>query len=472
MRRFFLLTASVLSLSACAVGPDYERPALDTPDSFKEAGAWQKAEPSDAIDRGAWWSVYQDPILDDLEKQVLVSNQNLKAAEAAYRAAVAAADQTRATLFPTVDVSGSGTKSGKAGRGQPTSYNVSANASWTVDVWGRIRRSVEADDANAEASAADLASAMLSAQAQLATAYFDIRMQDELKKLLDSTVEADKKILQITTNQYQAGITSKADVLAAQTQLESLQAQAINADVSRATLEHAIAVLTGKAPAGFFLPPDTSKHYRIPNIPAEMPSVLLQRRPDIASAERVVIAANAEVGVAEGAWFPNITLSASFGYAATMLGKLAQASTSLWSFGPTIAETIFDAGARAAAVEQAEATYDESVANYRQITLTAFQQVEDNLSTLRILGEQSKAQSSAVANARKSEQLTLNQYKEGIVPFNTVLTAETVRLSNEQSELSVQRSRLEASVALIQALGGGWDVGRLSASGLFQEGTN
>lgn len=455
---------TILLLAACAVGPDYERPAVATPAAFKEAGDWQKAEPSDAIDRGAWWSVYKDPLLDALEKQIDISNQNLKASEAAYRAAVSTADETRATLFPTVSVSGSGVRNGngQSGTKQPTTYNLSANASWTADVWGKIRRGLESDEANAEASAADLAGARLSAQAELATDYFDLRMQDELKRLLNSTAEADRKILKITTNQYQAGTASRADMLAAQTQLETVEAQAINADVSRTKLEHAIAVLIGKAPAEFILQPDTAKTYRVPNIPAELPSTILQRRPDVASSERSVIAANAQIGAAEAAWFPNLTLAGSLGYVSTTLGTLVKASTSLWSFGPTIAETIFDAGAREAAVEKADATYDESVANYRQTVLTAFQQVEDNLSALRVLAEEAKAEDAAVADARKSEQLTVNQYKEGIVPFNNVLTAETTRLSNEQTALTVQKSRLEASVALIQALGGGWDVSQLS----------
>lgn len=463
MRRSLVPLFGILLLAACAVGPDYERPAVETPDTYKEAGDWQKAEPSDAIDRGAWWSVYKDPALDDLEKQIDISNQNLKASEAAYRAAVATADETRASLFPTISLTGSGIRNGngKAGTSQPTTYNLSAGASWTADVWGRIRRNLESNEANAEASAADLASARLSAEAELATDYFDLRMQDELKRMLAATAEADRKILAITTNQYQAGTAAEADVLAAKTQLESVEAEAINTDVTRTKLEHAIAVLIGKPPALFSLPPDPKKTYRVPNIPAELPSTILQRRPDVASSERAVMAANAQIGVAEAAWFPSLTLSGSYGYASTALNTLVGASTSLWSFGPTIAETLIDFGAREAAVENAHATYDESVANYRQTVLNAFQQVEDDLSALRVLAEQAKSENAAVSDAKKSEQLTLNQYKEGIVPFNNVLTAETSRLSNEQSALTVQKSRLEASVALIQTLGGGWDATQL-----------
>jgi NodT family efflux transporter outer membrane factor (OMF) lipoprotein len=463
MRRFVIPFALVLLLAACAVGPDYERPDVDTPETFKEAGDWQKAEPGDDIDRGAWWSVYKDPVLDGLEKQIDVSNQNLKAAEAAYRAAVAAADETRATLFPSITLNSSAirTGNGKPGTSQPTTYNLATSASWAPDVWGRIRRSVESGEAKAEASAADLASARLSAQAALATDYFDLRMQDGLKRLLNASAEADRKVLKIVSNQYQAGIAAKADVLSAQTLLESVEAQAIDADASRARLEHAIAVLTGQPPSALTLAPDAKAVYRIPNIPAEVPSAILQRRPDIASAERAVMAANADIGVATAAWFPALTLSGSYGYMSMILGKLVQASTSLWSFGPSIAETIFDAGAREDAVEQARATFDQSVAAYRQAALTGFQQVEDNLATLRVLADEAKAENAAVADARKSEQLALNQYKEGVVPYNNVLIAETTRLSNEQTALNVQKSRLEASVALIQALGGGWDVAQL-----------
>ena len=459
MRRSSYLLAILPLLGACAVGPDYQRPPVETPASFKESGNWQKATPEDAINRGAWWSVYNDPILDQLEKQVDISNQNLKAAEAAYRAAVSTADATRATLFPTASVNASGIHNGTGQHGapQPTNYGLSANASWDVDVWGRIRRQLESDEANAQASEADLASARLSAQAQLATDYFDLRMQDQLKRMLEETAEADRKILKITQNQYHAGVAAETDVLSAQTQLETVQAQAINAEAARTQFEHAIAVLMGRPPAEFSLDAENDKQYRIPNIPAEVPSALLQRRPDIASSERAMAAANAQIGVADAAWFPDLTLSASFGYAATMLSHLISAPNALWSFGPQIAETVFDAGAREAAAEQAGALYDESVANYRQTVLVAFQQVEDNLSGLRVLGEQAVAQDKAVSDARKSEKLTLNQYREGIVPFNNVLVAETTRLANEQTALTVQKSRLEDSVALIQALGGGWD---------------
>jgi len=449
-------------LAACAVGPNYQRPPVETPASYKEDfGEWRHAAPQE-IDRGAWWSIYKDPVLDDLEKQVDVSNQNLKEAEAAYREASAVVEETHASLFPSLSLNSSvGSQRGT----MPTpmaSDTLYGTASWTPDIWGRIRRGVESDEANAEASAADLAAARLSMQATLATNYFDLRAQDELKRLLDAMAEADKTALQIVQRQYDTGTGSITDVLAAQTQLEDVQAKAINAGVKRAQLEHSIAVLIGKAPADFSLPPkefvdDT------PDIPVGVPSALLERRPDIASAERMMMSANAQIGVATAAWFPNLTLSASGGFAGMALSKLLQASNGFWSVGPALAETIFDAGAREDRIEQTRAAYDKSVARYRQTVLTAFQQVEDNLSALRILAEQKKVQESSVAHARTTEQLMMHHYMGGLEPYNSVLMAQTARLNSEQAMLVVRQSRLDASVALIQALGGGWDASQLPA---------
>jgi NodT family efflux transporter outer membrane factor (OMF) lipoprotein len=457
-----LLAASAL-LAACEVGPDYERPPVETPGSYKEGANWQPAQPRDDADRGAWWAVYHDPILDDFERQIDISNQNLKASEAAYRAARAVVEETNATLFPTLSLNAGATQAGQInGHIKPvTTYNLNGAGSWAPDVWGRIRRGVESDEANAQVSAADLASARLSAQGALATDYFDLRAQDDLIRLLNQTAQDDKKAMQIVQHQYDAGIAARADVLAAQTQYETVQSQAINAGVKRTQLEHAIAVLIGKPPAALTIEPKKTFDYVLPNVPAEAPSVLLERRPDIASAERAMAAANAQIGVDVAAWYPNFTLSGTAGYSAVMLSKLLQASNSLWSVGPALAETIFDAGAREAKIEQSRAAYDQSVATYRQTVLTAFQQVEDNLSALRILSEQSKMEDAAVADARKSAQLTLNQYKEGIVPYSSVLTAQTTALSNEQTALTVRQSSFDASIALIQALGGGWDMSQL-----------
>lgn len=463
-RRWLNSTAlSVLILlTACEVGPDYAPPSVDAPPAYKEIGKWQPANPEEGIDRGSWWSIYKDPVLDNLEKQVEISNQNLVAAEAAWRAARAQVGESRATLFPTVSTNSSGTRNGGGSfkNGPITTYNLSAGTNWVPDLWGRIRRTIESDIANAQASAADLALARLSAQAELATDYFSLRGQDELKYLLDATIAADKRALKIVQNQYNAGIVAQADVLTAKTQLENVQAQDINTGVLRTQLEHAIAVLVGKPPAEVAIVPAPLAE-KVPVVPAGVPSALLERRPDIAASERLMAAANAQVGVAISAWFPDLTLSASYGYTGVQLGSLISAPNSLWSFGPAIAETLLDWGARQAKIEQTEATYDETVATYRQTVLTGFQQVEDQLSALRVLQDQAKVEKQVVTDARKAEQLVLNQYKAGTVPYSSVLTAQTARLSNEQIALTVRQNRFIASVSLIEALGGGWDVSQL-----------
>jgi len=469
MRLFFkfLLLAGTVALAACEVGPDYKPPAVEAPPAYKESGDWQPADPKDAINRGAWWSVYNDPVLDGFEKQVDISNQNLKAAEAAYRQARAVVEESRAQLFPTATLNASGTRTGGGSvKGGPVNaYNVSAGASWVPDLWGRIRRTIESNLASAQASAADLASARLSAQAALASDYFALRAQDDLKVLLDITVAADQRALKIVQNQYNAGIIAKGDVLTAQTQLESVQAQAINVGLLRAQLEHAIAVLMGKPPAEVTIAPaPLAKEVPVP--PVGVPSALLERRPDIASAERQMAAANAQIGVVTAAWYPNLTLSASYGYAGPVIGSLIQAPNSLWSFGPALAETIFDAGSRSSQIEAAKANYDQAVATYRQTVLTGFQQVEDQLASLRILEQQAAAEDKVVADAHKAEELVLNQYKAGTVPYSSVITAQITTLSNEQTALGVRSNRFAASVALIEAVGGGWDTSQLTAENL------
>jgi NodT family efflux transporter outer membrane factor (OMF) lipoprotein len=443
-------------LTACTMGPDYERPSIEVPTAYKEDyGQWRHASPHDEQDRGVWWAIYKDPVLDNLEKQIDISNQNLKAAEAAYHEADAVAKETRTALFPGLTLNFT-TGRQKGEMPTPTaSDSLYATASWTPDVWGRIRRGVESDEAKAQASAADLASARLSMQATLATDYFDLRAQDELKRLFDKRIETQKKAVQLAQRQYDSGTGDAADVHAAQMELENVQAQTINAKVKRAQLEHAIAVLIGKPSASFSLQPDKYVD-DVQDIPADVPSALLERRPDIASSERMVMAANAQIGVAQAAWFPDLTLSASSGFASMALSKLLQASNSFWAFGPTLAETVFDAGAREYREEQAKAAYDQSIASYRQTVLTAFQQVEDNLASVRILTEQRKAQEASVAHARMAEKLTLAQYTRGIDPYSSVLAAQNARLGNEQTLLMVRQSRLDASIALIQALGGGW----------------
>ena len=452
-------------LGACTVGPDYKRPPAPVPAAYKEAEGWKVAEPKEAGLGGPWWAPYNDPVLDALVQQVQISNQTLKASEAAYRQSLAVLRQARSGLFPVVTVNPSAQRSQTGGgtTREPVvqnRYDVSTLASWDLDLWGRIRRSIESNEASAQASAADLAAARLSLQATLATDYFELRVADQLKRLLDATVDDFTRSLQITRNQHAAGIAALSDVITAQTQLETARAQAINVGVQRAQLEHAIAALIGKPPADFSIAPATLTR-EVPVIPTGVPSTLLERRPDIASAERQMAAANAQIGVAVAAYYPDITLSGSFGYAAAM-GPLFAASNQLWSFGATIAETIFDGGLRDAQVEAARAAYDQAVANYRQTVLTAFQQVEDQLVALRILEQQAAVVDAAVRDAREAVRLTLNEYQAGTVAYTTVITAQTTALSNEQNALTVHQNRLVASIALIQALGGGWSTEQLS----------
>ncbi len=464
-------------LAACEAGPDYHRPAVTTPAAYKEAQTWQQAVPQAAQNRGPWWSVFQDPTLDRLERRVAISNQTLKADEAAYRQAAAIVAEAQAGYFPTLGLSGGaersgqGTRSGVAAGGGRVQNQItlSANASWEPDLWGSIRRTVESEVANAQASAADLASAELSAQAAVASDYFSLASADEMKRLLDSTVADYRQSLQITRNTVAAGTASSADVAAAETQLETTRAQAIAVGVARAADEHAIAVLTGVPPAFFSLPP-TPLATNMPMIPVGMPSTLLQRRPDVAAAERQMAAANAGIGVAEAAYYPNITLAASYGFAGAALGGLFQASNAVWSVGPELAATLFDGGLRHARVVAAQAGYDNAVATYRQTVLTAFEQVEDELAALRILAQEALVEDGAVAAAKTSERLTLNQYRAGIVAYTSVITAQTAALGDEETALNIRQSRLIAGVSLIEALGGGWNFSRLPDAAAIESG--
>ncbi len=489
-----LLLASV---AACSVGPDYEKPTAPTATKFKELAGWKPSDPQDEIDRGQWWAVYHDPVLDALEKRIDIDNQTLKASEAAYRQSRAVVDQARASFFPTLSADQSDQRSyeapgalrsggvstfstgatgttttggttvvttapSKNGRGGTSfnQYSGSLSASWDLDVWGRIRRTVEGDIATAQASAADLASARLSAQSTLAMDYFQLRYQEALKRLLDTTANDYQRSLQITQNQYNVGVAAKADVLSAQTQLLSARASAINAGVLRATLEHAIAVLVGQ-PAGDFAVEPGPLPNAIPVAPTGLPSELLERRPDVAGAERRMAAANAQIGVAIAAYFPDITLSGSYGSQTSNFAKLFTAPTIVWSLGADVSESILDFGSRSAQVEQARAAYDSNVADYRQTVLTGFQQVEDELATLRILEQQAVVQDEVVKDAREAARLTLNQYKAGTVPYSSVITAQATALSAEQTAINVTENRLTASVTLIEAIGGGWSAGKL-----------
>jgi len=474
------LTAAVLT--ACAVGPNYHRPAAPTPERFKETNGWKPAEPREAASGTSWWSVYGDATLDELEKQIDVSNQTLKASEAAWRQAVAVASQARAALFPTIGVSATAQRAHEGAGGftgtttttgstsvttgtTSSSRNVNqfellGTASWDLDIWGKIRRTIESDVANAQATEAQLAAARLSAQATLATDYVELRVADEQHSLLEQTVSAYQRSLAITENQYKVGVVAKTDVITAQTQLQGAQSQLISVGVTRATLEHAIAVLIGKPPAEFSLPPATLGA-TVPVVPAGVPSALLERRPDVAQTEREMKAMNAQIGVAIAAYFPSLTLSGDYGWASTVLPGLIKAPNNLWSFGGTAADTLLDFGARAAQVREARAAYDQAVANYRQTVLTAFQQVEDELATLRILEQQFAVQDEATKSANLAAQLALNQYKAGTVAYTAVVTQQAIALTDAQTLLSIRQNRLVASVALIQALGGGWDAGTL-----------
>jgi len=466
---------TLLLLAGCTVGPDYQRPDAPTGAGFKEAAdappGWKLGTPGDGIPKGAWWSIYHDPVLDGLETQVALSNQNIKSFEAQYRSAEAIVDEARSQEYPTVGVSAGVTRSrggtgstgtGTGGGGARTQYTAEGTASWDLDLWGRIRRQVESDKASAAVSAADLANATLSAQETLATDYFQLRGQDALTRLLADTVKADQEALRITQNQYDAGTAAPSDVATAQTQLASAQAQLIAAGVTRQQFEHAIAVLTGVPPSALTLPPGALAT-DVPVAPPGLPSALLERRPDIAAAERTMAEENALIGVAVAAYYPDISLSADYGFEGNPIGKLFRAANRIWSLGASASETLFDGGERSAAIRQAQATYDSSVATYRQTVLTAFQQVEDELSDLRILQQQAGAETEAVRAGQHALDIALNEYRAGTVDYTTVVTAQTALLGNQQAALTVQQNRLVASATLVAALGGGWTSEDLAA---------
>lgn len=492
MRCVLLLT---LALTGCMVGPDYHRPdAVGVTSGFKEAPqGWTVAQPQDATEKGAWWAIYHDPLLDRLERQVVISNQNVQAYEANYRQAKATVDIARSALFPTVSGSasdtrlsrgfssgsttslgttgvGTGTTTGTTSGSQTyTTYSLQVSATWDLDVWGRIRRQVESNVAAAQVSAADLVNATLSAQALLATDYFELRTQDALNQLLTDTVKAYADTLRITQNQYNAGVANPSDVAAAQTQLDTARASLVSVGVLRAQYEHAIAVLTGAAPADLTIDPGRLA-VDVPVAPGVVPSVLLQRRPDIAAAERVMQQQNALIGVQVAAYYPDISLSALYGYSGNPIGSLIQAANRVWSLGANATEILFEGGLRSAEVRAARALYDSSVATYRQTVLTAFQQVEDNLSGLRILEQQAGATANAVRSAQRSVQIALNTYRAGTAPYTAVVTQQTALLGNQETALSVQQQRLVASVALVQALGGGFQQADLPSRDKLEEG--
>lgn len=468
-----LIFIVMIALTGCTVGPDYVRPAVETPPAYKEtAGStnpeWKIAEPGDNIIRGAWWEIYNDPQLNALQAQVDISNQNIIVAEAQYRQARALVQAARAAYFPVVSADAaytrsrrpfiSGTSGGSSTRSAATTsdYLLSGTASWEPDIWGKVRRSVEASEANAKASAADLEGVRLSVRAELAQDYFQLRALDAQKKLFDETVAAYQIFLQLTKNRYAGGVASRADVLQAETQLKTAQAQAIDLGVQRSQLEHAIALLIGK-PASVFSIPFSPLTASPPPVPVGVPSALLERRPDIAAAERRAAAANAQIGVAEAAYYPNITLNASGGFESSDVAKWLNWPSRLWSIGTTLAETIFDGGLRSAQTAQARAAYDANVANYRQTVLNGFKEVEDNLAALRILEQEAIMQDAAVKAAQESVKISTNQYKAGIINYLDVVTVQTIALNNERTAIDILSRRMTASVLLIKALGGGWE---------------
>jgi NodT family efflux transporter outer membrane factor (OMF) lipoprotein len=460
LKGWFCAAAGLGVLAACAVGPNYHRPKFDAAPNYKEASDWKPSEPNDVLSRGPWWEIFKDDALNQLEVRIDISNETVKAAAAAYDQARALVAQARAGFWPTVGVNAGRTRGSTDGGPTRTLDSAGVSAGWDLDIWGQIRRNVESNRASAQSSAAALAAARLSAQAALATDYFELRAQDQLQKLLDDTVVAEELSLKITESRYRFGVAARADVVSAETQLLSSQAQQVNAKIQRGILEHAIAVLVGQQPASFAVAP-TSMREDVPTVPAGVPSTLLERRPDVAEAERKVAAANAQIGVAVSAYFPSLTLAGSDNYSGPAWSRLIEVPNRVWSLGPELAETLFDGGLRRAQVAQARAAYDASVDNYRQTVLSGFQQVEDQVVTLRVLEKEAVIEDATVAAAREAEKLTLNQYKAGTVPYSSVITAQTTRLSAEETALSVLSSRLQASVALIEAIGGGWDATQL-----------
>ena len=448
-----------IMLTGCAnLAPKYVVPTVDTPVAFKEGpGTWVRAAPADALTRGPWWELFQDPTLNELASQVQVTNQNVAMAAAQYAQARALTREQRATLFPRVDLDADASRSGRGGGGgSSSSYQVNIGASWEPDVWGRLRLAVQSARAGEAASKADLAAATLAAQGELATNYFGVREADLLRQSQTETVRGFERSLEIARNRYNVGIAARTDLLQAESQLASARADLISLERQRAVFEHAVAVLLGKAPGNFTLAPDPQWRPRIPDIPVEVPSTLLERRPDIAAAERRVEQANNAIGIERAGYFPNLNLSGRIGASAASIGDLFSASALAWSVGASLAQTLFDAGATRARVEGARAGLDEAAARYRQTVLTAFQDVEDQLVALRVLQQQQGLRQQAWEAAELVEQQVMNRYRSGLVGFTEVVTAQNSAASARRALVQVQTDRQLAAVALIQSLGGGW----------------
>lgn len=466
-----LACAAVLaSLGACAVGPDYHRPSTPASASYKETPAgWKVAEPSDHADRGPWWAIYDDPRLASLIETLNANNQTIAQFDAAYRQARALVGEARAAYFPTLGLTAGASRSGQQLSRSGTlgstgavstvgnTFDVTLDASWEPDLWGKVSRTVAAQEAGQQGAAADLANARLSAQATLAQTYFQLRALDATQKLLDDTVAAYTQALKLTQNQYAQGVVARSDVIQAQTQLQSAQASAIDNGVARAQAEHAIASLLGQSASTFSLP-SIPLDAEPPAVPVDVPSALLERRPDIAAAERRAAAANEQIGVAMSAYFPSLTLSAQGGFQSSVLSKLFTLPSRFWSVGPELAATLFDGGLRRAQTEAARAAYDQQVAVYRQTVLGAFQEVEDDLASQRILAREIVVQRQAVDSARQALAIVTNEYKAGTVGYVNVLTAQTTAFAAEQKLANLAGQRMVSSVGLVKALGGGWNA--------------
>ena len=459
-----LAVLAALATGGCAVGPAYKLPETPSPAAFKEvatdaekaAAGWTVAAPADTLERGPWWQLFGDPLLNQLADGIEVSNQNVAIAAANYAQARALVGEQRAALFPAVDLNGSATRSGGGGNAQTASqYRANIGASWEPDIWGRLRAGTNSAQASLQASAADLAAARLSAQGELATNYFLLRQADAEKALLDATTEGYERVLQITKNRFDAGVTTKSDLLQAQTQLANARIDQVTLVRQRATLEHAIAVLLGRAASDFALAP-APWNVTVPDVPAGVPSTLLQRRPDIASAERSVAAANEQIGIARAAYFPSLNLTGSYGVGSNAASGLFNASNSLWSLGLSAAQTLFDAGATRARVAGAEASRDAAIARYRQTVLTAFADVENQLSATRALAQQQDLRRIASEAADQVEAQMLNRYRAGQVGYTDVVTAQTTALNARRALVQSQADRQTTAIALIQSLGGGW----------------
>ncbi|MDW5265853.1 MULTISPECIES: efflux transporter outer membrane subunit [Acidobacteriaceae] len=480
MSRYLIATSTLaaLLLSGCMVGPKYTKPNVPLAPNYKESTAatsnfkedadWHPAQPADTVLRGDWWTIFNDPQLNQLEPKVAAENQSLKAAEARFRQARALIQYNRSNLYPTIGTSPSAVGERESAN-RPyftTTSNSTADTqipldlNYEIDLWGRIRHGVNAAREEAQASSADMQTALLSLQAELAMDYFEARSADAEEKLLNDTVKDYEDAYRITNNRFEGGVAPQSDVDQARTQLEAARVEASDVTLLRAQYEHAIAVLIGQPPATFMLAA-TPLDARPPAIPIGLPSELLERRPDIAAAERRVAEANDRIGIARAAYFPTLSLNGAVGYESTALSNLLSRSSFLWAVGPTLSETFFDAGRRRSASQQALAGYDETVANYRQTSLTAFQQVEDNLTALRVLNAEAAHQHQATQSAQSAQQIFNNRYVGGIDTYLQVVTAQTTALINERNDIDIMRRQMDASVLLIKALGGGWNTTNL-----------